>query len=77
MENLCSRTQSGGFEFLPILDLWGISFYAVVVFGLGMSLLFKSALGHCDTAYKETEWFQIKMKFLLCMIFLWNKAVDL
>ena len=30
-----------------ILDLWNISFHAVVVFGLGMDLLFKSVLGHC------------------------------
>ena len=30
-----------------ILDLWGISFHAVVVFALGKNLLFKSALGHC------------------------------
>ena len=30
-----------------ILDLWGISFHAVVVFGLGKNLLFKSVLGHC------------------------------
>ena len=30
-----------------ILDLWGISFHAVVVFGLGKNLLFKSVLGRC------------------------------
>ena len=30
-----------------ILDLWGVSFHAVVVFGLGNNLLFKSVLGHC------------------------------
>ena len=30
-----------------ILDLWGISFHAVVVFGLGKNLSFKSVLGHC------------------------------
>ena len=30
-----------------ILDLWGISFHAVVVFDLGKDLLFKSVLGHC------------------------------
>ena len=30
-----------------ILDLWGISFHAVVVFGLGKDLLFKSVVGHC------------------------------
>ena len=38
---------SGGFQFLLILDLWGISFHAVVVFGLGKKLLFKSMLGRC------------------------------
>ena len=47
MKNLCSGTQCGGFQFLLILDLWGISFHAVVVFALGKNLLFKSALGHC------------------------------
>ena len=31
-----------------ILDLWGISFHAVVVFGLGKNFLFKSILGRCD-----------------------------
>ena len=30
-----------------ILDLWGISFHAVVVFGLGKNLLLKFVLGHC------------------------------
>ena len=30
-----------------ILDLWGISFHALVGFGLGKNLLFKSVLGHC------------------------------
>ena len=49
LKNLCSGFQCGGFQFLPILDLWGISFYAVVVFGLGKSFLFKFALGHCAT----------------------------
>ena len=36
-----------GIEFLLILDLWGISFHAAIVFGLGKNLLFKSVLGHC------------------------------
>ena len=31
-----------------ILDLWGISFHAAVVFGLGKDFLFKCALGHCE-----------------------------
>ena len=30
-----------------ILDLWGIGFHAVVVFGLGKDFLFKSNLGRC------------------------------
>ena len=30
-----------------ILDLWSISFHAVIVFGLGENLLFKSILGRC------------------------------
>ena len=29
-----------------IIDLWGINFKAVIVFGLGKNLLFKSILGH-------------------------------
>ena len=47
LKNLCSGTQCGGFQFLLILDLWGKSFNAVVVFGLSKNLLFKSVLGHC------------------------------
>ena len=39
-----------GISILVILDLWGISFPAVVVFGLGKNFLFKSVLGH----YGET-----------------------
>ena len=31
-----------GSQFLVILDLWGISFHAMVVFGLGKDLLFKT-----------------------------------
>ena len=47
LKNLCSGTHRGGFQFFLILDLLGISFHAVVVFGLGKNLLFKSILGHC------------------------------
>ena len=47
MKNLCSGTQCGGFQFFLILDLWGISFHAVVIFSLGKNLLFKSVVGHC------------------------------
>ena len=45
LKNLCSGTQCGGFQFLL---LWGLSFHAVVVFGLGKNILFKSVLGHCE-----------------------------
>ena len=47
MKNLCSGTQCGGFQFLLTLDLWGIRFHAVIVFGVGKKLLFKSVLGQC------------------------------
>jgi hypothetical protein len=47
LKSLCSGTHRGGFQFLLNLDLWGISFHAVVVFGLGKNLLFKSVLGRC------------------------------
>ena len=47
LKNLCSGTQFGGFQILLILELWGISFHAVVVFGLGKNLLFKFILGRC------------------------------
>ena len=46
LKNLCSGTHREGFHFLLILDLWGIRFDAVVVFGLDKNLLFKSVLGH-------------------------------
>ena len=36
-----------------ILDLWGISFHAVVVFGLRKDLLSKSVLGHCALCNKS------------------------
>ena len=43
-----------------ILDLWGISFHAVVVFGLGKDLLFKSVLGRCvhepKILLKSNDW---------------------
>ena len=46
LKNLFSATQNGGFQFLLILDLQGISFHAVVVYGLAKNILFKSVLGH-------------------------------
>ena len=50
LKNICSGTHHGGFQFLLNLDLWGLSFHAVVVFGLGKNLLFKSVLGPCEIA---------------------------
>ena len=38
-----------------ILELWGINFHAVVVFGLGKDLSFKSVLGRCATAEKRLQ----------------------
>ena len=54
LRHLCSGcgTQCGGFQFLLILELWAISFHALVVFGLGKDLLFKSVLGHCELEIK-------------------------
>ena len=52
MKNLCSKTQCEGFQLLRILDLWGGSIHAVVVFGLGKDFLFKSTLGHCEQALR-------------------------
>ena len=46
LKNLCIGTQCRGLQFMQILDLLGIDFHAVVVFGLGKDLLFKSVLGH-------------------------------
>ena len=41
-----------------ILDLWGISFHAAVVFGLGKEFLFKSALGHCEQGHLQEKLLQ-------------------
>ena len=41
-------------QFLLILDLWAVSFHAVVVFGLGKDFLFKSTLGHCVLEFNES-----------------------
>ena len=35
----------------------GISFHAVVVFGLGKNFLFISVLGRCESAYVIYEWY--------------------
>ena len=54
--------RSGVIQLLLILDLWGISFHAVVVFGLGKNILFKSILGHCVACHKKLEW-RCRLKF--------------
>ena len=56
MKNLYSGNQCGGFQFLLILHLWGISFHAVVVCGLGKTALFKSVLGHCVICCKNKSY---------------------
>ena len=38
-----------------ILDLWGIGFHAVVVFGLGKDFLFKTILGRCDWNWNQLK----------------------
>ena len=38
-----------------ILDLWGVSFHAAVVFGLLRDFLFKSTLGHYGWASSALE----------------------
>ena len=57
--------HSGGFQFLLILYLWGISFHTVVVLGLGGNLLYKSILGRCDhvkNMYQSGK----RMNFFFC-----------
>ena len=56
-----------------ILDLWGITFHAVVVFALGKNFLFKSALGHCVlfVPYFST----LKLLKLIYVSFLMNKTL--
>jgi hypothetical protein len=48
-----------------ILDLWGISFHAVVVVGLGIDLLPKSVLGHCEYYVVNTT---INMIYMLKVV---------
>ena len=40
-----------------VSDLWVVSFHAVIVFGLGMNLLFKSVLGHCEISV-SVYWYE-------------------
>ena len=68
MKNLCSGIQCGGFQFLLILDLRGISFHAMVVFGLSKNLLFKSVLGHFDKLEIQSQLKPLGrvLKYYLC-----------
>ena len=54
----------GGFQFLLILDLWGITFHAVVVFGLGKDLLIEYVLGHCVKLHVHKKGFFETPNFL-------------
>ena len=50
-----------------ILDLFGISFHTVVVFGMGKDFLFKSILGRCvlsEKAGKVTRKSKLRYVFL-------------
>ena len=51
----CDPPRGDFNSYLLILDLWGISYHAVVVFGLGKNLLFKSILGPCVQAPKQKQ----------------------
>ena len=66
LNNLCSGTQCGGFQFLLILDLYGISFHAVVVFGLGKNLFFKLVPGHSvitgHVIYNSSYTYKLQLK---------------
>ena len=48
-ENFVIGSQCGGFQFMLILNLWGISFHPAVVVGLDNDLLFNSSVGHCGS----------------------------
>ena len=63
-----------------ILGLWGISFHAVVVSGLGVGkdLLFKSVLGHCvkpKLSLTESKADVLELKYLLVKKLLVNNSV--
>ena len=78
MKNLCSGTHRGGFQFLLILDLWGISSHAVVVFGLGKNLLFKTVLGHCVVISHEIAFISVLAPLLKGIhLFDWDKKGNL
>ena len=67
-----------------ILNVWGITFHAVVVFVLGKDILFKSVLGRCEyptfltarftQAVLKTTFFVI---LLLMLIFHEKKSMEL
>ena len=45
-----------------ILDLWGISFHSVVVFGLDKDFVLKSVLEHCNNGSRLTIFRTCRMK---------------
>ena len=49
MEFLCYGPEQVGFQTRVILDLWGMVFHAMVAFGLGLDLLFKSIWACCES----------------------------
>ena len=65
-ENFVIGSQCGGFQFMLILDLWGISFHPAVVVGLGNDLLFNSSVGHCVT---------LRTRFYFCCSKIWNTVL--
>jgi hypothetical protein len=56
----------GGFQFLLILDQWGISFHAVVVYGLGKNLLVKSVLGRCGASLTSSDAAAGRVRLVVC-----------
>ena len=56
----------GDFNFADY-KLWGIIFYAAIVFGLNKNILFKSVLGHCewlDNHVHRALWWDSKLHMI-------------
>ena len=65
-ENFVIGSQCGGFQFMLILDLWGISFHPAVVVGLGNDLLFNSSVGHCVMFLSSEALWICKKSKIIC-----------
>ena len=52
---LCYGPEQVGFQTRVILDLWGMVFHAMVAFGLGLDLLFKSIWACCVLSSDSKE----------------------